>query len=64
MTAKASTSQRAVISGAFQALKRAARNARELSRATGTPFYVLEDGKVVDLNRQQKKKRQLASAPR
>jgi len=39
------------IINSFKALRRAARAARKLSRETGTPFYVLKDGKVVDLNR-------------
>lgn len=36
--------------GSFAALKRAARNARRLSIETGTPFIVVKDGKIVDLN--------------
>jgi hypothetical protein len=39
------------IIASFAALKRAAIAARELSIATGTPFYVWTDGKVVDLNK-------------
>jgi hypothetical protein len=31
------------------ALRRAAARARELGRQTGTPVYVLRDGKIVDL---------------
>ena len=31
------------------ALQRAARKARELAQKTGTPFYVLREGKIVDL---------------
>ena len=34
------------------ALKRAAKRAWELSVATGTPFYIWQDGKVVNLNPQ------------
>ena len=33
---------------ALAALKRAAKNAIELARRTGTPAYVLKDGKVID----------------
>ena len=36
--------------GSLAALRRAAVEARELSVRTGTPFYVLQDGQVVDLN--------------
>jgi hypothetical protein len=42
--------------GSFAALKRAARKARELSIATGTPFYIWKNGKVVDLNPQPKRR--------
>ena len=38
------------IRGSLPALKRAARSARKLAKATGTPVYVLRKGKVVDLN--------------
>jgi len=38
------------IRGSLSALRRAARSARKLARATGTPFYVLKKGRVVDLN--------------
>jgi hypothetical protein len=36
--------------GALPALRRAARAARRLSEATGTPFYVMKNGRIVDLN--------------
>ncbi|MCX5660202.1 MAG: hypothetical protein NTW19_10840 [Planctomycetota bacterium] len=39
------------------AMKRAARAARKLSRETGTPFYVMKSGHIVDLNASAKKKR-------
>jgi hypothetical protein len=39
------------IIGSFAALKRAALAARRLSQETGTPFWVMIDGKIVDLNR-------------
>jgi len=34
----------------WPALKRAARRARRLAKATGTPVYVLKKGRVVNLN--------------
>ena len=34
---------------ALAALRRAAKSALELARRTGTPAYVLVDGKIVDL---------------
>jgi len=36
---------------ALVALHRAARKARELAIATGTPFYVVRRGKLIDLAR-------------
>jgi hypothetical protein len=42
------------------ALRRAARNARKLSEATGTPFYVVKKGKVVNLNPTKKRARKIA----
>jgi diaminopimelate decarboxylase len=36
---------------ATEALKRAARRARELAERTGTPCYVLRDGRIVDIAR-------------
>jgi hypothetical protein len=38
------------LAGALPALERAAAAARKLSIETGTPFYVLKNGKIVDLN--------------
>ena len=38
------------ILGTWPAMLRAARRARQLAFATGTPLYVWKDGKVVNLN--------------
>ncbi len=38
------------ILGSLPALRRAARKARAFSIQTGTPFYVMSRGRVVDLN--------------
>ena len=38
----------------LRALRRAARNALELGIRTGTPVYVMKDGKIVDLTKEQK----------
>ncbi|MEX2016639.1 MAG: hypothetical protein WD873_08345 [Candidatus Hydrogenedentales bacterium] len=35
--------------GAQAALERAARSALDTARATGTPCYVLKDGRIVDI---------------
>jgi hypothetical protein len=48
------------IRASYKAMLRAAQRAWELSVATGTPFYVMRDGKVVDLNAPRTKK----SSPR
>jgi len=34
----------------WPALLRAGKAARKLSHETGTPFYVLKDGRIIDLN--------------
>jgi hypothetical protein len=36
------------IRGVWPALLRAARRARKLAESTGTPLYLMRDGKVVD----------------
>jgi len=38
------------IPDALPALKRAAKSAFKLAKATGTPFYVMKNGKIVNLN--------------
>jgi len=38
------------IRGSLPALKRAAKAARKLSRDTNTPFWVMKNGKIVNLN--------------
>jgi hypothetical protein len=45
------------IRGSWPALRRAARKARKLSEATNTPFYVMRDGQIVDLNNRKKRPR-------
>ncbi len=40
--------------GVLPALRRAARNARRLSEITGTPFIVVKNGRIVDLNKGRK----------
>ena len=45
------------IPGALSALHRAAKKAVELGRLTGTPAYVLENGRIVDAAKRVRKKR-------
>jgi hypothetical protein len=39
------------------ALRRAAKRALQIGLETGTPVYVLEDGKIVDLTKRHRRKR-------
>lgn len=45
------------ILSSLPAMKRAARKARKLAKATGTSVYVLKNGRVVDLNAEDEKRR-------
>ncbi|MCC6580868.1 MAG: hypothetical protein IT440_10535 [Phycisphaeraceae bacterium] len=49
MTAKM-TSQDPDIQASFAAMKRAAKLAMRRAKETGTPLYVMQDGKIVNLN--------------
>jgi len=51
------------IRGSLPAMQRAAKRAWELAVATGTPFYVMEKGKIVDLNAAQAKAPALSRKP-
>ena len=44
------------IVGSEPALRRAAKRALQLGLETGTPVYVLIDGKIVDLTKQHRRK--------
>ena len=48
--------------GSLPALKRAARSALRLARDTGTPCYVLQQGKIVDIAATQKRPPRRAAA--
>jgi len=48
MTRKRLATGKQATPGALAALKRAAKNAIELARRTGTPAWVLENGKLID----------------
>ncbi len=48
MKAKASSTEK-MAQDALKALRRAAKKAIELARLTGTPAYVLENGRIVDI---------------
>ena len=44
------------LAGALPALKRAAAAAWRLAVATGTPFYVIDNGRIVDRNAGRKRR--------
>jgi hypothetical protein len=44
------------IRGSLPALKRAARRALELGLKTGTPVWVMKNGRIVDLTRGKRRK--------
>jgi len=45
------------IAGTDAALRRAAKRALQIGLETGTPVYVLEGGKIVDLTKRHRRKR-------
>ena len=51
------------IIASIKALRRAARQALELGLRTGTPVYVMQDGKIVDLTKQAPVGSQYSSRP-
>ena len=44
------------IRGSWPAMVRAAKRARKEAIAAGTPFYVVQDGRLVNLNPRKRKK--------
>jgi hypothetical protein len=50
------------IQGSLPALRRAARAAKKLAEMTGTPVYVVKDGRVINLNPVGGKRRVRTSA--
>ncbi|MBN2580537.1 MAG: hypothetical protein JXB10_16250 [Pirellulales bacterium] len=44
------------IQGSLPALRRAAKNALRLGLQTGTPVYVMEKGKILDLTKEKTRK--------
>jgi hypothetical protein len=49
------------ILGELAALRRAALAAKRLAKATGTPFYVMKNGRIVDLLASSRKRRKRRS---
>ena len=54
MIRKGCTSKNPDIIASYAALRRAARRALDLGLRTGTPVYVLIDGRIVDLTKKHK----------
>jgi hypothetical protein len=52
------------IGATLRALRRAARRARELGARTGTPVYVIQNHKIVDLTKQDVSARKKRIKPR
>ena len=57
MTQRAARSKDPDIIASEKALRRAARRALQLGIETGTPVYVLKDGKIIDLTKQKRPRR-------
>ena len=57
MTRKQHGSKDPDIIGAEAALRRAAKRALQIGLDTGTPVYVLENGKITDLTKRYRRKR-------
>jgi hypothetical protein len=50
------------IAGITRALRRASDRALRLAQATGTPFWVMKNGRMVNLNTDAKRRRKGANA--
>ena len=57
MKGEAPSNKRKTMPPALKALRRAAKKAVELARLTGTPAYVLENGRIVDIAKRRRKTR-------
>ncbi len=49
------------VAGVLRALRRASDRALRLSKATGTPFWVMQNGRMVNLNPNAKGRRKRSS---
>jgi hypothetical protein len=50
---KATCDEKRIARDALKALRRSAKKAVELARTTGTPAYVMENGKIVDATKRK-----------
>jgi hypothetical protein len=56
VNAKPNSKAKKPADGVLKALRRAAKKAVELARLTGTPAYVLGNGRIIDIAKRTKKK--------
>ena len=63
MKENAPSKKRKGVPPALKALRRAAKKAVELARLTGTPAYVLENGRIVDIAKRKRKTRKTKRTP-
>jgi DNA-directed RNA polymerase subunit K/omega len=61
MKAKQTPSSDQLAAGELAALRRAAKRALELGIATDTPVWVMENGKIVDIAKRERRKRRAAA---
>lgn len=54
MSRRTNGAEESDIGATLKALRRAARRARELGAKTGTPVYVIQDRRIVDLTKQDR----------
>jgi hypothetical protein len=64
MKRKAPSIAKEPVPDALKALRRAAKKAVELARMTGTPAYVLENGRIVDIAKRKRKTRKTKGTSR
>jgi len=57
MKPKSGANSEKMAQAALQALRRAAKDATELARRTGTPAYVLENGRIIDVAKRRSRTR-------
>jgi hypothetical protein len=55
MKSRSRSVQEKFLNDTFKALRRAAKKAAEWARLTGTPAYVIKDGRIVDVAKRKRK---------
>ena len=57
MKAKPAAKAKKSVPPALKALRRAAKKAVEFARLTGTPAYVMENGRIIDIAKRKRQRR-------